>query len=67
MRLNAGYKIGCQQVHDQLRHGPVRSGNEMMTNMGNMQPSHSIGPRKEVKRKISPNRDINGPFLASSI
>jgi len=54
-------------VHDQLRHGPVRSGNEMMTNMGNMQPSHSIGPRKEVKRKISPNRDINGPFLASSI
>jgi len=35
--------------------------------MRNVQPSHNNGLGKEVKRKLSPIRDINGPLLASSL
>lgn len=36
-------------------------------NVGKVQPSHNAGLGKEVKCKLSPNRDINGPLLASSL
>ena len=38
-----------------------------MSSMGNAQPSHNYRPGKEVKRKLSPIRDLNGPLLASSL
>lgn len=34
---------------------------------GRLQPGNSSGPKKEVKRKMSPIRDINGPLLANSL
>lgn len=34
---------------------------------GRLQPSNSSGPKKEVKRKMSPIKDINGPLLANSL
>jgi len=35
--------------------------------MGRVQPSRSNGLGKEVKRKLSPTREVNGPVLARSL
>ena len=53
------------QLRDQLWRGPTTSGSGMTNNVGNVQPNHSAG--KDVKRKISVSKDINGPALASSL
>ena len=56
-----------QQVQEQPRRGPEMNRNWTMSNMGNAHTSHNNGPRKEGKRKLSPNRELNGPLLASSL
>nr|POE49862.1 hypothetical protein CFP56_26778 [Quercus suber] len=55
------------QVQDQPRRGPKRNRIWNMNNMGSAQPGHINGPRKEVKQKLSPIREFNGPLLASSL
>lgn len=64
-QVNGGTSMG--QVHDQPWRGPGTNGSGITNNMGSVQPSHNTGPGKEVKRKLSPNRHINGPLLASSL
>ena len=62
---NGGISIDQVQVHP--RRALKRNRSWLMSNMGNAQPSHNYGPGKEVKRKLSPIRDLNGPLLASSL
>ena len=62
---NGGVSMDQVQVH--LRRVPERNRSWLMSNMGNAQPSHNDGPGKEVKRKLSPIGDLNGPLLASSL
>ena len=59
--------VSMDQVQDHPRRVPERNRSWLMSNMGNAQPSHNDGPGKEVKRKLSPIGDLNGPLLASSL
>ena len=63
--MNGGASM--DQVQEQPRRGHERNRSWVMSNMGNAHPSHNNGPEKDVKRKLSPNRKLNGPLLASSL
>ena len=47
--------------------GQPRRGTENTNSMGHAQPSLSNGPGKDIKRKLSPIREVNGPLLANSL
>ena len=54
-----------EQMRDQPWCGPVTSRSGIANDVGNMQPNHNAG--KDVKCKLSSNKDFNGPVLASSL
>nr|POE85895.1 hypothetical protein CFP56_18242 [Quercus suber] len=60
-----GYHMG--QVHDQPWSGPVSNGSGTTNDVGKVQPSLNAELGKEVKRRLSATRDLNGPLLASSL
>ena len=54
-------------MRNQPWRGPMTNGNGIANDVGNVQPSHNVGIGKDVKRKLSSNKDINGSLLASSL
>ena len=55
------------QVCDQPNQGLVWKGMEKVMNMGKLHTRVSHRPTKDMKRKLVPTRELNGPLLEKSI
>ena len=53
-------------MRDQTNQGLVRNGKEKVMNMGKLHTRVSHGPAKDMKRKLVPTRELNGPLLEKS-